>query len=203
MDALGEVGKRRRGCPCSNASAIHADVRAALSGAPSYPHCKGARGVADEMPVRQRGLRRPSRASVEALIFERNPSRVCVHHGEHFCDRSRQHLGRAINDHGMQELYEITIPSLSMTADFPAVRHRLLADFPDVVDVVAMTTPSTVLVVYTGEQEVDGWTTWQPPPAPHDRGRNDVKSKRCGGRLEPRGSPAVPGGRGPSSCDLR
>jgi hypothetical protein len=57
----------------------------------------------------------------------------------------------------MQRLYEITIPGLSMTADFPAVRHRLLADFPDVVDVLAMTTPASVLVVYTGEQEVDGW----------------------------------------------
>jgi hypothetical protein len=55
----------------------------------------------------------------------------------------------------MQRLYEITIPGLSMTADFPAVHHRLLADFPDVVDVLAMTTPATVLVVYTGEQEVD------------------------------------------------
>jgi hypothetical protein len=57
----------------------------------------------------------------------------------------------------MQKLYEITIPGLSMTADFPAVRHRLLADFPDVVDVLAMTTPATVLVVYTGEPDVDCW----------------------------------------------
>jgi hypothetical protein len=57
----------------------------------------------------------------------------------------------------MQELYEITIPGLSMTADFPAVHHRPLADFPDVVDVLAMTTPTTVLVVYTGEPEVDCW----------------------------------------------
>ena len=31
----------------------------------------------------------------------------------------------------MQKLYEITIPGLSMKADVPAVRHRLLADFPD------------------------------------------------------------------------
>jgi hypothetical protein len=57
----------------------------------------------------------------------------------------------------MQKLYEITIPGLSMTADFPAVHHRLLAGFPHVVDVLAMTTPATVLVVYTGEQEVDCW----------------------------------------------
>jgi hypothetical protein len=57
----------------------------------------------------------------------------------------------------MPKLYEITIPGLSMASDFPAVRHRLLADFPDVVDVLAMTTPATVLVLYRGEDEVDAW----------------------------------------------
>lgn len=57
----------------------------------------------------------------------------------------------------MHKLYEITIPSLSMKADFPAVHHRLLADFPQVVDVLPMTTPATVLVVYFGEEEVDAW----------------------------------------------
>jgi hypothetical protein len=57
----------------------------------------------------------------------------------------------------MQKLYEITIPGLSIRADFPAVRHRLLADFPHVVEVLAMTTPSTVLVVYLGEHELDAW----------------------------------------------
>jgi hypothetical protein len=57
----------------------------------------------------------------------------------------------------MRNLYEITIPGLSLKADFPAVRHRLLADFPYVVEVLAMTTPSTVLVVYLGEDEVDAW----------------------------------------------
>ena len=57
----------------------------------------------------------------------------------------------------MQRLYEITIPGLSMRADLPAVRHRLLADFPQVLDVFAMTRPHTVLVVYLGEEEVDAW----------------------------------------------
>ena len=57
----------------------------------------------------------------------------------------------------MQKLYEITIPGLSMKADLPAVPHRLLADFPQVIDVLAMTTPATVLVVYLGEEEVDAW----------------------------------------------
>jgi hypothetical protein len=57
----------------------------------------------------------------------------------------------------MQKLYEITIPGLSMKADFPAVRHRLLADFPHVIDVLAMTTPATVLIVYSGGEELDAW----------------------------------------------
>jgi hypothetical protein len=57
----------------------------------------------------------------------------------------------------MQNLYQITIPGLSMKADFPAARRRLLADFPRVVEVLAMTTPCTVLVAYLGEAEVDAW----------------------------------------------
>jgi len=57
----------------------------------------------------------------------------------------------------MQKLYEITIPGLSMKADFPAVRHRLLADFPYVIEVLAMTTPATVLIAYLGEDEIDAW----------------------------------------------
>jgi hypothetical protein len=56
-----------------------------------------------------------------------------------------------------QRLYEITIPRMSIEADFAAVRHRLLADFPGVVEVLAMSTPSTVLIVYDGEDEVDSW----------------------------------------------
>jgi hypothetical protein len=89
----------------------------------------------------------------------------------------------------MQKLYEITIPGLSMQTDFPAVRHRLLADFPDVLEVLVTTTPATVLVVYRGDEEIDGWLDAlsdsiatrrislgrtppgapQTPPAPHDR----------------------------------
>ena len=57
----------------------------------------------------------------------------------------------------MQKLYEITIPGLSMKDDFLAARRRLLADFPRVVEVLAMTTPSTVPVAYLGEDEVDAW----------------------------------------------
>jgi hypothetical protein len=56
-----------------------------------------------------------------------------------------------------QRLYEITIPALSIETDFPAVRQRLLGDFARVVEVLAMSTPGTVLVVYHGEDEVDAW----------------------------------------------
>jgi hypothetical protein len=65
--------------------------------------------------------------------------------------------GRPQPDAQVQKLYEITIPGLSMKTDFPAVRHRHLADFPQVVEVLAMTAPGTVLVVYLGEDEVDAW----------------------------------------------
>jgi len=57
----------------------------------------------------------------------------------------------------MQRLYEITIPGLSIKSDLPAIRRRLLAAFPQVVEVLAMTTPATVLVVYHGEDEIDAW----------------------------------------------
>jgi hypothetical protein len=57
----------------------------------------------------------------------------------------------------MPQHFEITIPGLSMAVDYPAIRHRLLADFPDVVDVLASTTPATVQVLFCGEDEVDAW----------------------------------------------
>lgn len=56
-----------------------------------------------------------------------------------------------------QRLYEITIPGLSIDNDFRAVRRRLLADFPHVVEVFAMSTPETVLIAYRGEDEIDAW----------------------------------------------
>jgi hypothetical protein len=57
----------------------------------------------------------------------------------------------------MQKRYQITIPGLSIEDDFPGARRRLLADFPRVVEVLAMTTTSTVVVTYVGEDEVDAW----------------------------------------------
>jgi hypothetical protein len=57
----------------------------------------------------------------------------------------------------MTKLYQITIPGLSLRVDFPAVRHRLLADFPDVRDVLATTMPGTVQVLFGGEADIDAW----------------------------------------------
>jgi hypothetical protein len=85
----------------------------------------------------------------------------------------------------MRMFYEITIPGLSMHTDFPAVRHRLLADFPDVVDVLAMITPATVLVVYRGTDEVDAWI---------DALSESVATRRIGlGRSRSRGGRRHPG----------
>jgi hypothetical protein len=57
----------------------------------------------------------------------------------------------------MHRVYEITIPGLSLTADLPLVRRRLLADFPRVLEVLATTTPATMLIVYLGEDEIVAW----------------------------------------------
>jgi hypothetical protein len=57
----------------------------------------------------------------------------------------------------MQMLYEITIPGLSVRADLPAIRRRLRADFPQILDVLATTTPATLLIVYSDSDEIDVW----------------------------------------------
>jgi hypothetical protein len=57
----------------------------------------------------------------------------------------------------MQRLCRITIPGLSLKWDFAAARERLLGDFPDVHEVIATTAPSTLLVLYAGQDEVDAW----------------------------------------------
>ena len=59
--------------------------------------------------------------------------------------------------HAIPRLYQITIPGLSITAHFSAVRRRLLADFPEVIDVLATTMPGTVLIAYRGEADSDAW----------------------------------------------
>jgi hypothetical protein len=54
-------------------------------------------------------------------------------------------------------LYEITIPGFSVSSDLPSVRRRLRADYPRVLDVLGTTRPATLLIVYSGEDEIDAW----------------------------------------------
>ena len=57
----------------------------------------------------------------------------------------------------MQRLCRITVPGLSIESDFTPARQRMLANFPDVHDVLATTAPGTLLVVYSGPDETDAW----------------------------------------------
>jgi hypothetical protein len=57
----------------------------------------------------------------------------------------------------MDRLYQVMIPGLSIAAHFPAVRRRLLADFPEVCEVLATTMPGTVLIAHRGEPQTDAW----------------------------------------------
>ena len=57
----------------------------------------------------------------------------------------------------MQRTCRITVLGLSVTRDFEAARGRLLADFPDVHEVVPTRDPATLLVLYSGPAEVDAW----------------------------------------------
>jgi hypothetical protein len=57
----------------------------------------------------------------------------------------------------MQRLCRITVPGLSVARDFTAARRRLLLDFPDIQEVVATTTPGTLVVVCSGSEDVDAW----------------------------------------------
>lgn len=55
----------------------------------------------------------------------------------------------------MQKLYRITIPGLSVKRDFTAARRRLLAEFPDIQEIIATTAPGTLLVLSSGSVDVD------------------------------------------------
>ncbi len=57
----------------------------------------------------------------------------------------------------MQKLCRITIPGLSVKRDFTAARRRLLAEFPDIHEVIATTAPGTLLVLSSGSEDVDAW----------------------------------------------
>jgi hypothetical protein len=58
---------------------------------------------------------------------------------------------------GMQKLCRITVPGLSVKRDFTAARRRLMAEFPDIQEVIATTAPGTLLVLSAGREDVDAW----------------------------------------------
>jgi hypothetical protein len=70
----------------------------------------------------------------------------------------------------MQRLCRITVPGLSIESDFTAARECLLADFPNVHEVIATTAPATLLVLYSGCADADAWAERMPrvrrTPAP-------------------------------------
>jgi hypothetical protein len=51
----------------------------------------------------------------------------------------------------------ITVPDLSVKRDFTAARECLLADFPNVHEVMVTTAPATLLVLYSGREDRDAW----------------------------------------------
>ena len=57
----------------------------------------------------------------------------------------------------MQRYYRITVPGLAVKRDFTAARQRLLADFPNVHDVIATTAAATLLVLYSDHEDPDAW----------------------------------------------
>jgi hypothetical protein len=57
----------------------------------------------------------------------------------------------------MPQLYMLTVPGLSVKSDWAPVQGRLLSDFPEVTDVLPTTMAETLLIVYEGEANIDGW----------------------------------------------
>jgi hypothetical protein len=55
------------------------------------------------------------------------------------------------------KLYMVTVPGLRVTSDFASVHDRLLDDFPGVLDVLPTTIKATLLIVYEGRSNLDGW----------------------------------------------
>ena len=55
------------------------------------------------------------------------------------------------------KLYSLTLPGLDVRSDWRMVHDRLLDDFPAIDDVLATTTTATILIVYEGSAQIDGW----------------------------------------------
>jgi hypothetical protein len=54
-------------------------------------------------------------------------------------------------------LYSLTLPGLDVRSDWRLVHDRLLDDFPAIDDVLPTTTTATILIVYEGSAQIDGW----------------------------------------------
>jgi hypothetical protein len=80
----------------------------------------------------------------------------------------------------MQKLCRITVPGLSVKRDFTAARRRLLAEFPDIQEVVATTAPETLLVLCAGREDVDAWLDILRPLATREL-RKTVRLRRWRG----------------------
>jgi hypothetical protein len=57
----------------------------------------------------------------------------------------------------MQRYCRITVPGLSVQRDFAAARRRLLAEFPNIHDVLATTDAATLLVLHSGPEDIEAW----------------------------------------------
>ncbi len=57
----------------------------------------------------------------------------------------------------MPQLYMLTVPGLDVKSDWSGVHDRLLDDYPDITDVLATTMTATLLIVYEGAADLDGW----------------------------------------------
>jgi hypothetical protein len=81
----------------------------------------------------------------------------------------------------MHRTCRITVPGLSIKTEFAAARERVLANFPEVREVLATTAPTTLLVVYSGPAEPDAWYDALVDSVTSDRGP--------GGRMAPAPAP--------------
>jgi hypothetical protein len=57
----------------------------------------------------------------------------------------------------MQKLCRITVAGLVVKRNFTAARRRLLAEFPDIEEVIATTAPGTLLVLSCGSEDINAW----------------------------------------------
>jgi hypothetical protein len=77
----------------------------------------------------------------------------------------------------MQRLCRLTVPGLSISRDFTAARGRLMAEFPNIEQVVATTAPETLVVLFCGAEDFDGWVTALLGPNPKPRQQRRQASK--------------------------